>query len=330
MFPQRGNHSDMNRQAPLITADAFFTSLRDRSASGVSLIACDGGEMPVSVRMGDPSTLVYSFTGAAANRGNFTLPHFAVHGLSGYVPATIIGFSDPSLTRDDALKTAWFSGHEGFPLQRILPDLIEGMIESLGARRVVFVGGSSGGFAALYYSWHIPGSVAVVTNPQTNFQRYIQPPIADYRTVCWPSLADNQALATVIDTDLCALYATRFDNSVIYLQVASDYSHLQGQFAPFVATLPTGFTRRLIVRMANWGRWGHKPAPANIWVPWVKAALSAPDTTAASLEQTWAEQNPLQLPSLPPSTRPSSRDEQIAAELARAASRRVIRSQPTN
>ncbi|TXG81448.1 MAG: hypothetical protein E6R14_07805 [Thermomicrobiales bacterium] len=319
----------MRQQAPPIEVDAFFASLRDRSANGVSMIACDGGEMPVSVRMGDPTKLVFSFTGAAANRGNFSLPHFAVHGLAGYTPATIIGFSDPSLARDDALKTAWFSGHEGFPLQRVLPDLIAAMIEHLGAARVAFVGGSSGGFAALFYSWHIPGSVAIVTNPQTNFQRYIQPPIADYRSVCWPSLANNEALAATIDTDLCTLYANRFANSVIYLQVASDYSHLKGQFAPFVASLPPEFIHRLIVRIANWGRRGHKPAPANIWVPWVKAALAAPDTTAASIEQTWEEMNPLPLPPLPPSTRPTNRDAQIAAELAGTATRNILRLRST-
>ncbi len=314
----------MSQSALPIDVDTFLASLRDRTANGVALIASDGGELPVSVRLGDPSTLVFSFTGAAANRANFTLPHFAVHGLAGYVSATIIGFSDPSLPRNDDLKAAWFAGHDGFPLQRFLPGLIRQMIDSLGATRIAFVGGSSGGFAALYYSWHIPGSVAIVTNPQTNFHRYMPAPIADYRTVCWPSLTENDALDSVIDTDLCALYAERFDNSVIYLQVSSDYSHLQGQFVPFVAALPRDFAKRLIVRMANWGRWGHKPAPANIWIPWVRAALRAPDTSATSIEQTWAEENPLQLPSLPPSTKPSGRDATIADELARAATRELL------
>lgn len=293
------------------------------------MIALDGGELPVSVRLRGSSTLVFSFTGAAANRANFTLPHFAVHGLAGHLSASIIGFSDPSLALSDDLRAAWFAGHDGFELQKLLPNLIRQMVDSLGATRVAFVGGSSGGFAALYYSWHVPDSIAVVTNPQTNFGRYLREPIEQYRAVCWPSLDQDAPLDAAIDTDLCALYAKRIDNTVIYLQVASDYSHLKSQFAPFVATLPRDYAGRLIVRMANWGRMGHKPAPANIWIPWMKAALSAPETTAASIEQTWTEQNPYELPPLEPLVRPYGRDEEIAAGLARTAASALLGRQST-
>ncbi len=298
----------MGPPAQSIETAAFLASLRDRTADGISLISLDGGELPVSVQLRDPSRLVFSFTERPPTGPISHSPHFAVHGLARYIPASVIGFSDPSLTRDDRLKAAWFAGHEGFALQQVLPELIRQMVESLGATRVGFVGGSSGGFAALYYSWHIPDSVAVVTNPQTNFRRYLRSPIDEYRTVCWPSLDPNAALETVIETDLCARYAERFDNTVIYLQVASDYSHLKGQFAPFVDTLPRTFTSRLIVRMENWGRQGHKPAPASIWIPWVRAALSAPDTSAASIENaSGTNKTPCDLPSLSPPLVPSSR-----------------------
>lgn len=320
----------MNQPLQPIERDAFLALLRDRTANGVYMITLDGGELPVSVRLRESSSLVFSFTGAAANRANFSLPHFAVQNLSNHLPVSIIGFSDPSLERNDDLKTAWFAGHEGFELQKLLPPLIQQMVDNLGVTRVGFVGGSSGGFAALYYSWHVPDSVAIVTNPQTNLQRYLPTPIANYRSVCWPSLDPQSSLDTVIDTDLCVLYGRRFENTVIYLQVSSDYSHLRRQFAPFIAALPRGYANRLIVRMANWGRWGHKPAPATIWIPWMRAALSAPKTTTESIEQTWTEQNPYQLPSLEPLTRPYSRDEQIAAELALFASKTLLSAHNSN
>lgn len=314
----------MKPPAQPVDRATFLASLRNRSAKGVYAIALDGGELPVSVNLRESPSLVFSFTGAAANRGNFSLPHFAVQGLQAHVPASIIGFSDPSLERDIDLKAAWFSGHEAFEVQKFLPSLIREMIEHTGATRVAFVGGSSGGFAALFYSWHIPGSIAVVTNPQTNFERYLKSPIDEYRAVCWPSLPNDVPLNDAIDTDLCALYASRFENTVIYLQVSSDYTHLKSQFTPFVATLPRNFAKHLIVRMANWGGWGHKPAPAGIWIPWLNAALSAPDTTAAAIEQTWEEQNPVHIPPLQPLVQPPGRDEQIATELARTAADRLL------
>jgi pimeloyl-ACP methyl ester carboxylesterase len=339
----------MNRRAQPIEAGAFLASLRDRTANGMATIALDGGELPVSVRLRESSSLVFTFSGAV-DRDNHTLPRFAALGLDDHVPASIIGISDPSLARNDDMKLAWYAGHEGFELQKILPELVRQIIESLGATRVAFAGSSGGGFAALYYSWQIPDSVAVVSNPQTNLNRYNRGLLENYRAACWPSLGQDAQLEEKIEIDLGPLYAKRCANTVIYLQVASDFYHIRRHFAPFVATLPAKYADRLIVRMANWGRRGHIPVPATIWVPWMNAVLAAPETTAASIEKRWAEQNPFDIPPLKPlprasrdepivsatgatparkkpnhhpapepHTRPADRDEQIAAELARAA-----------
>jgi len=339
----------MYQPAQPIEADVFLASLRDRTSNGLATVALDGGELPVSVRLRESSSLVFTFSGAV-DRDTHTLPRFAALGLDDHVPASIIGISDPSLARSDEMKLAWYAGHEGFELQQILPQLLQHIIESLGATRVAFVGSSGGGFAALYYSWQVPGSIAVVSNPQTNLNRYNRGLLENYRAACWPSLGQHAQLEEKIAIDLGPLYAKRCVNTMIYLQVASDFYHIRRHFAPFVATLPGKYADRLIVRMANWGRRGHIPVPATIWIPWVNAALTAPETTAASIEKTWAEQNPLAIPplkSLPraswnepivtatrqsvsnekPSrhpaperhTRPADRDEQIAADLARAA-----------
>ena len=73
----------------------------------------------------------------------------------------------------------------------------------------------------------------------------------------------------------------------------------------------------------------------------MNAALAAPDTTAAAIEETWSAANPFELPRLTPlpgsfderavhlrPTKPvvhiDSRDGQIAAELARAATSATI------
>lgn len=338
----------MTQPALTLDVDSFLTLLRNRTANGRYDVMLDGGVLPVSVLLQDSPCLVFTFTGAANRDEGNTLPQFASTGLYKYMPASFIRLADPSLDRNDEMRLAWYAGHDGFALQQQLPNLIMRMIEHLGVTRAAFVGGSGGGFAALYYSWHIPQSVAIVLNPQTNLNKYHWGHRRRYREVCWPSLDAKAPLDSVVDVNLCPLYAGRFDNTVICIQIASDYFHLTRQFAPFVAALPAEHRERLIVRVANWGVKGHKPAPTAIWIPWIVAALSAPDTTAESIEATWAEQNPFELPPLkrlPGYTRPSaaidaavekilaeqaaspqaapkpippatSRDEQIARELA--------------
>lgn len=336
----------MGQSENLLDTAAFLAALRDRTAQGVCTIALDHGELPVWVSLQDSPSVIFTFTGAA-NR-NKPLPQFASTGLGKRVSASVIALADPSLDRHDEMRLAWYAGHEGFELQRMLPDLLRQIIDSLGATRVAFVGGSGGGFAALYYSSKIPDSVAIVLNPQTDLNQYHWGHRRRYREVCWPTLDRYADLNSVIDANLAPLYDEDSTNTAIFIQIASDYFHLTKQFAPFVAALRPGFRNRLIVRVANWGVEGHKPAPTSVWIPWLVAALTAPDTSATSIEETWNVQNPVPLP--PPhasarsnglgavaaqapgaadvelpirraasTVRPANRDEEIAAWIAHSA-----------
>ncbi|HET9659899.1 MAG TPA: hypothetical protein VFP05_06180 [Thermomicrobiales bacterium] len=319
----------MNRPDRPIDADLFLASLRDRTADGVSTIALDGGELPVSVHLQETPNLVFTFSGAV-DRNRHPLPCFSSTGLYKHIPASIIGLSDPSLAQSDEFRLAWYAGHEGFELQKILPDLVWRMIDCLGATRVAFTGASGGGFAALYYSWQIPGSIALVSNPQTNLDRAIKEHREKYRAICWPSLAERTPLDTAIDADLCPLYAKRCDNTVIYFQEATDFYHLRQHFAPFITAASRDYFARMIIRMEYWGRRGHHPAPPKIWVPWMHAALTAPDTSAVSIQETWTRERSLaDRPSKPPvgGQNRNIRDDQIAAALARAATNTLLGEQ---
>lgn len=304
----------MSQSHEPLGVDAFLAELRDRTANGVSTIALENGELPVWVSLQDSPSVIFTFTGAA-NR-NKPLPQFASTGLGKRVSASVIALADPSLDRHDEMRLAWYAGHEGFELQKMLPALLQQIIDSLGATRAAFVGGSGGGFAALYYSSRIPGSVAIVLNPQTNLNKYHWGHRRRYRDVCWPALDGKTPLDSVIDADLKPLYGAESQNTAIFIQIASDYFHLTNQFAPFVSSLPSEFRNRLIVRVANWGVDGHKPAPTSVWIPWLVAALSAPDTSAAAIEETWVMQNPVPLPSARNSARAGSSSEAGASHAA--------------
>lgn len=310
----------MRRCLNTVDTAAFLTSLRDKTAQGVYAVAYGGGEIPVSVQLSASPELVFTFNGAIDRRKQ-SIPRFAATGLREFVPASIIAIADPTLACDENLPLGWYAGHQGFELQKILPELIGEIVTALAATRVVFVGGSGGGFAALYYSWTIPRSVAIVSNPQTIIENYNPLHIDLYRRCCWPSLPESATLDSVIDPDLRRLYSERFENTVIYFQIANDHDHLTRHFSPFLASLPRETAAHLILRIGAWGKQGHRPVPKNIWIPWLVAALTAPTTESADIEKMWHAMNQPKLPPLVPLEKspPVNRDRKLATLLSRGA-----------
>jgi len=179
----------MNSPVPAIAADAFFTSLHDRSADGISTIEVEGGKLPILVRLQDSSAVVFSFSGAI-DRTRHTLPAFTSTSLYKHVPASVVGIADPSLARSDTLKLAWYAGDEGFAVQTRLTEAIRRMIDSLEATRVVFVGGPAGDSPRST----IPGSSRVVSRSCPIRKRIESRHLSDrelYRRACWPSLSPD-------------------------------------------------------------------------------------------------------------------------------------------
>jgi hypothetical protein len=148
-----------------IKEDQFFQRVERPGCAGVFGVRTSGGEIPFRVTRRDSPYLVVSFAGAI-DRRKYELPQFGGARLDEYVPASVVAIADPSRSRHANLTAAWYAGHEGFETQQILPGLIRRLAAACGAGRVIFLGGSVGGFAALYYSWHLPVSVVIVTNPK--------------------------------------------------------------------------------------------------------------------------------------------------------------------
>ncbi len=225
------------------------------------------------------SRLVFVFHGAVA-RDRKRIPQFAdVFG----VDATVVGVADPTLNLAPDLSVGWYAGHQGYPAQTHLTELFLEIQQALCATRPVFVGGSSGGFAALYFSHRIEGSVAVAVNPQTSIDRYMARWRQHYIGTCWPNLEDRQ-LSDVVVSDLCSLYAQSFSNSIVYLQNCADFAHVRDHMAPFIASLPTKLLRRVALRVGFWGITGHSASiPKSAWTPWVRAALHAKTATLVEM-----------------------------------------------
>lgn len=250
-------------------------------------ILMDKTTVPVRFRHHPNSRiLLISFHGAV-NRETRVPPVFApfLPGLGTSVAQ--LSVSDPSMLLPGSFGMSWYSGHEGFNAQEILPKLFQQIAEAGGYERVVFFGSSGGGFASLFYSSLMPGSVAIAQVPQTNMHQYYAGHILRYREGCWPSLGSNEELADKICTDLCAWYSQPRPNTVIYLQSAGDHFHTRTQFAPFLDAISRVKQSRFIAHSSYWGRPGHSGAVTpDAYMPWVRAAILSPSTEVDDLLST--------------------------------------------
>lgn len=199
-----------------------------------------------------------------------------------------LSISDPLMLVEGDYGMTWYAGSDIFPAQIILTELFNKIIELGHFKRVVFVGSSGGGFAALYYSSLISESVAITGNPQTSIHRYYSGHIKRYMDGCWSSLANESELSNKICTDLCHWYSVERPNTVVYLQSPGDSFHTRTQLAPFLSEISQVPKARFIVNSDYWGRLGHSGSvPISAIKPWIRAAFLSPTIEVDDLLQTY-------------------------------------------
>lgn len=267
-----------------------LTSQIDSLLSGSDApVQIDAGGLAVPLRFwrggAGAKVLIISFHGAidrATREVPAFLPHFAEFGDACHQLAV----SDPSMLAAGCHAMSWYAGHQGAAVQPALLQLFKAVVAGLGVERVVYLGTSVGGFAALFYSWHHPGSLALVGNPQTRISDYYPRHVAAYRAECWPGLAPDAPLDSVICENVRTLYGTGVANHVIYVQNPTDSFHLFNHMVPFLAAIAGAEPRaRIVVDVTYPGKPGHSPAWP-ILKRWLQAAIVAPGWTPEDLHAT--------------------------------------------
>lgn len=227
------------------------------------------------------NSLIVAFHGAV-NRKQRSYPSFGR--LYGGIArrAHQIAFADPTLALDESVSLAWFAGSQALPLQKALVPVIERLQQELGISRLIFVGGSGGGFAALYYSWHFPNSIAIAASPQTVIKNYGMARLEQYLKTAWPSGIDNETHPPTLD--LRDLYKSSMSNTVVYLQSQGDYRHLFDHMVPFLNSISSDFRKRVVATVSYWGKPGHSgTVPSSEVLRWIKSALSVDIPTGEQL-----------------------------------------------
>lgn len=245
-------------------------------------VAFEGLTLPVHYKRGSAPALVIVFHGAVDQAKRplpFFQPHFSV--ASG---AHQLAISDPTLARSTELKAAWYAGAHDLPLQQVLPRFFQQLAALLKVKRTIYFGASAGGFAALFYSHAHPGSLALVANPQVNLLNYLEGPMAQFRQHCFPQAADNAALASQVCVNIADLYAQSVPNFVCLLNATGDRYHLYNQTLELATRLKPDGRNRVVMHNDYYGIPGHSGAiPMPVCVPWLKAAMFAPNLYADTL-----------------------------------------------
>ena len=212
----------------------------------------------MSLRVKEGTPLLVILHGAANE--DVRLPFLSGQSISKDLPVSKLSISDPSLYCDPKLNLSWFAGNEYQP--RLVEDLaaiISKVSVHCKAPRIVLLGGSGGGFAAINLAARLSNATAVAMNPQTDIFRYHANHVKAYIDLAWAG--DRERFITQDVHNLSsAIKASETKPTIVYLQNSNDtfhaINHLQ-KFTSEVANVP------FYKLQAPW-RDGHTPPPKSL------------------------------------------------------------------
>lgn len=229
---------------------------------------------------GSDTLLVISH--GALPRTKYSLPRFEwLASLEGR-PENLMFLADTALDPFDELELAWFTGDAADDLTKRYADLVARAAKQLAVKKILFMGGSGGGFASLALAAQSPGSRALVFNPQTNIRKYWNKAVASYVGHLFPELSSAvQLKALGARTDVTANYllGKAINHQVVYVQNDDDGHHIERHLGPFAAAVglkavsgvsADGNIRLIVDRFAT----GHNMPYRTVLNPFVDVALA--------------------------------------------------------
>lgn len=147
---------------------------------------------------------------------------------------TFMSFADPTWHLNHKLALSWFLGGPEWDALDPIEAVIRRAMTFTGANRVIFVGGSGGGFAALRASIRFRHSLAYVQSPQTVVTRYVPDVVETYFESVWSRDKQDVTMSLPLRFDLASLYRENPGaNYVYYLQNFNDHVHIRDHYKPF-------------------------------------------------------------------------------------------------
>lgn len=320
--------SDYQRwESPVVNWDSITDFLEtERLSDGVHVIAdAYGPALEVMIRgvQSEPSNVALPvfFSGAVDQRSSKKGPFFSGRSVAELAGCGFVSISDPSLNMDSSLGLAWYAGNKHQDVQGKITTLLR-KISDQYSRELLLLGGSGGGFAALYFGYQMGDKCSVmVWNPQTDIFKYSPSATKAYLEFAYGSeiLSALQAprweeptkefLADCeITYDLMGLATSgTLPRRVLIFQNASDW-HVGHHFAPFISMagfkhLGRGVHEKDLQRLAVLRDFGvdHAPLPTPAVLAAIKS-LQSPENDAHTVLKSVDAALPVS--SRPPSTLP--------------------------
>lgn len=229
------HHADVIRWS---TIEQFDATHEGRVHHVVAPSAGQNHPLRSLIQNNNSDTLLVISHGALP-REKYSLPRFEWLASLENRPENLMFLADTALEPFGDLELAWFTGSAKDDLTSRYAGLVGQTARQLGVTKVLFMGGSGGGFASLALASRIPGSRALVFNPQTNIRKYWNKSVRHYVSCLFPEFGSANELGTLgARTNLATGHAAdkATDHQVLYVQNDDDGHHLENHLGPFAAS----------------------------------------------------------------------------------------------
>src|SRR5699024_7961633 len=239
----------------------------------------DCGQLVPSAYFADaPGDVLTVYFHGATDRSRFTMPRYErLRTMPTLGLGPVMFLSDPCLDLDSRMMLSWYVGTEDLDLHRVIAQMIDAYARHKGIEKVLLVGNSGGGFAALQIAAYLEGTRVVSFNPQIQIDRYV-PRIAT--TAHWAlfgreTVSDDPVNAPRMD--LIERYRRiGFDQDVVLIQNPGDDMHHTNHFQPFQEAFRASSNADRLTSHEPYLGPGHRVPPPDEYLEYVRRAAQDP------------------------------------------------------
>lgn len=233
-------------------------------------------------------TLFVALHGATP-RDTKRLPRFEWFRTLRDLNASSMYISDPTLRINDGLALAWYTGWLEWNGAAAIADWVSASARAVGAIRIVCLGSSGGGFAAMQIASRLRDSLAVPFSPQTNIGSYLVAGTSlgaqrAYMRTVMPHLIPESGLSSLVhgkdyfeDLGDRASILKRFERErqcwIFYVQNKNDVTHVEQHYEPFKSSISEGPNCDRVRFYEYDGPEGHNPPKQKIFHEALNAAV---------------------------------------------------------
>jgi hypothetical protein len=177
--------------------------------------------------------------------GNGKFPYYNGMGIASELKsyASFLLVSDPlNSLYSGRLRCSWYASP--YPEEEIIKTIAKSVkeaMQSVGASRVLFLGGSAAGIPLMRLGEHIDNAFFFIWNPQTNIFNYNKGHIDRWCNALqidknFRGILEGAAAPTSVDMNFKSHFKNR-SNHYFVLQMLEDYKHVEDHMTPFYEAL---------------------------------------------------------------------------------------------